>query len=92
MFGKKKSDDLGQNIDEETMEYHDESENIAQLLKDRQKDGFISGLLCGITIIFVLIIALTLLSRASGTSTIKEKVAKITGTDKESQLKEMVKN
>ena len=91
MFGKKKSDDLGQNIDEETMEYHDESENIAQLLKDRQKDGFISGLLCGITIIFVLIIALTLLSRASGTSTIKEKVAKITGTDKESQLKEMVK-
>ena len=91
MFGKKKNDDLGQNIDEETMEYHDESENIAQLLKDRQKDGFISGLLCGITIIFVLIIALTLLSRASGTSTIKEKVAKITGTDKESQLKEMVK-
>ena len=48
MFGKKKSDDLGQNIDEETMEYHDESENIAQLLKDRQKDH-LAEICCGIS-------------------------------------------
>ena len=36
MFGKKKSDDLGQNIDEETMEYHDDS----SIVKGQTKGWF----------------------------------------------------